>query len=219
MNNNDGQRKVSPLMKIFGSKYFIRTVIVLLAIVLIYTASKYSFVYLQFKENVTDEVYKMIIPLMFFALITERSLEIFITAWREPAAADLQNRNDDIKKKIKWLETKETLKSIDDKNAAVRAELENSSGLEKEITVYRSKTQRIALITGLVCGIIISAIGVRVFEPLMVSIPAGSQGEAFHWVDIILTGGLIGGGSEGIHKVTTLFADFLDKTSGRINKQ
>lgn len=39
---------------------------------------------------------------------------------------------------------------------------------------------------------------------------------AFNMVDICLTGGVIAGGSEGIHKLTQVFTDFMESSSQRI---
>jgi hypothetical protein len=36
-------------------------------------------------------------------------------------------------------------------------------------------------------------------------------------VDVLVTGGLIAGGSDGIHKILQTFLDLMDKTSRNIN--
>jgi hypothetical protein len=55
----------------------------------------------------------------------------------------------------------------------------------------------------------------KVVGDLLVSAP--NQVAAFRLVDVLLTGGLIGGGSEGVHKITQVFSDFMDKTRQNIN--
>lgn len=39
-----------------------------------------------------------------------------------------------------------------------------------------------------------------------------TQGIAFRFLDVALTGALIAGGSEGIHKITQVFTTFLEVT-------
>ena len=69
----------------------------------------------------------------------------------------------------------------------------------------------------MILGVLISFAGPRILAQVM----AGSeslqswQAVVFHGVDILVTGGLIGGGSEGIHKLVTLITDFLDQTRAR----
>ena len=68
-------------------------------------------------------------------------------------------------------------------------------------------------------GIVIAWVGPRILGEI-VSFNAdldGLHGVLFHSVDILITGGLIGGGSEGIHKVVVLITDFLDRTRERVN--
>jgi hypothetical protein len=63
-------------------------------------------------------------------------------------------------------------------------------------------------------------VGVRGLQPLVVTesfaqLPA-NQMHVFRIMDVLLTGGLIGGGSDGIHKVLQVFLDYTDKTRSRI---
>jgi hypothetical protein len=44
----------------------------------------------------------------------------------------------------------------------------------------------------------------------------GYQGFGFRLVDIVLTAGLLAGGAEGIHRVMTLFLDFVSTTRERV---
>jgi hypothetical protein len=42
------------------------------------------------------------------------------------------------------------------------------------------------------------------------------QGFGFRLVDIVLTAGILAGGAEGIHRVMTLFLDFVSTTRERV---
>ena len=69
-----------------------------------------------------------------------------------------------------------------------------------------------AMYLGYVLGFIISMIGIRALEPLVDSGTFQNLGEVqqnmFRMVDIFITGGLLAGGSDGIHKITEILRDF-----------
>ncbi|BAY24763.1 hypothetical protein NIES2100_45600 [Calothrix sp. NIES-2100] len=92
--------------------------------------------------------------------------------------------------------------------------INNLNTLERERLAYKSNTRIIALWTSLLCGLLISAIGIRSIEPLII-LDANNpiQIIIFRCLDALLTGGLIAGGSEGIHKFTQVFTDFLEASS------
>ncbi|MGH7391519.1 MAG: hypothetical protein ACREM3_18970, partial [Candidatus Rokuibacteriota bacterium] len=95
-----------------------------------------------------------------------------------------------------------------------RAALEEAQSLELR---YRCVTRQIALATGLVLGFLVSGVGVRALgllvDPSLNGSPA--QAAAFRLVDGLLTGGVIAGGSEGIHRVATVFDNFMSATARR----
>lgn len=91
---------------------------------------------------------------------------------------------------------------------------------ERQRTAYKSDTRTIALWTSLLFGLLISAIGVRSIEPLLViDLDNPIQVVIFRCLDVFLTGGLIAGGSEGIHKLIKVFLDFMEATSKQIKNQ
>ncbi|MBW4644249.1 MAG: hypothetical protein KME23_14905 [Goleter apudmare HA4340-LM2] len=103
---------------------------------------------------------------------------------------------------------------IDDLNTR----LKDVNDQESKLLAYKSDTRVIALWISLLFGLLISTIGVRLIEPLMmiddVSNPV--QITIFRCLDTFLTGGLIAGGSEGIHKLIQVFVDFLEATSKQV---
>ncbi|MDZ8051319.1 MAG: hypothetical protein RMX68_003600 [Aulosira sp. ZfuVER01] len=99
---------------------------------------------------------------------------------------------------------------IDDLNNRIKDVYEK----ERKRLAYKADTRIIALWTSLLCGLLISAIGIRSIEPLIILDSNNSiQIVIFRCLDALLTGGLIAGGSEGIHKFTQVFTDFLEATS------
>lgn len=99
---------------------------------------------------------------------------------------------------------------IDELNSIIN----NLNAIERQRLSYKSNTRIIALWTSLLCGLLISAIGIRSLEPLIIlDVNNPIQLIIFRCFDAFLTGGLIAGGSEGIHKFTQVFTDFLEATS------
>jgi len=89
---------------------------------------------------------------------------------------------------------------------------------------YKSRTRKIALWTALFLGLLISGVGIRALETLIIlrdfpdKQPIFYNGQVciFRFLDTLLTGGLIAGGSDGIHKLTQVFTVFLDETRNQI---
>ncbi|WGV27561.1 hypothetical protein [Halotia branconii] len=91
---------------------------------------------------------------------------------------------------------------------------------EAERIAYKSDTRIIALWTSLLCGILISTIGIRSIEPLIiVDTNNPTQIIVLRFSDTFLTGGLIAGGSEGIHKLIQVFVSFMEATSKQIKNR
>ena len=96
-------------------------------------------------------------------------------------------------------------------------EIENLNEKQRRRAAYKSDTRIIALWTSLLFGLLMSAIGIRSIEPL-VFIDSNNliQVVIFRCLDALLTGGLIAGGSEGIHKIIQVFINFMEATSKQI---
>ncbi|MCI0525859.1 MAG: hypothetical protein L0Y56_00195 [Nitrospira sp.] len=136
----------------------------------------------------------------------------------------------------------EEVVSTDPPKAKVETEVRQSSEdvselrneLDEEMTIlstynlkrseYKAKTRKIALWSALFIGLLISAVGIRSLETLVElrSFPDqkvilyNGQVFVFRCLDTLLTGGLIAGGSDGIHKITQVFTAFLEHTSKQI---
>ncbi len=142
-------------------------------------------------DNVADYV-NMLAPLVLTALFIERGLEVILTVWRGPESES------------KSLEIKH-LKSKSDDAAVVK---------EKELLQYKGETQKKAFTASVCVGIVISALGIRALQ-MFVDADAfyelsDLQQNLFHVVDVIITGAMLGGGADGIHKVIAAFTTFMD---------
>ena len=150
-----------------------------------------------FEENSGEQALTALGTLLIIALFVERAQQVYISAWRtlgrEQIDADI-------------------------------AELQRTGGdadrlreLESKRLEYRHKTRQMAFLGGMILGVLISFAGPRILAEVMLGSESLQSWQAvvFHGVDILVTGGLIGGGSEGIHKLVTLITDFLDQTRAR----
>lgn len=130
------------------------------------------------------------------ALFVERSLEVLIKAWRQGEKSRLQEE-------VRAAET--------------GAEAKAKKALEE----YRAGTQRRALLVGLTLGTLVSLSGVRLLGPIFefdVTDPWSLQQAVFQFTDIIVTAGLIAGGSTTIHELMALVDDFLKKSRKRASQ-
>ncbi len=172
----------------------------LLIIVLLLLAIPSAIVLDQYVFNpvTTESIISLLVPIFVIAVFLERALEVFVSTWRS------MNRT--------LLEQKLT-KLEDQKDAQAKV-----VKAKKKLKIFKAKTKRLSFLIGLGGGIIISMVGVRVLRPLtsMDADPTGIQSHLFNYVDIILTGALIGGGSDGIHKLMNVFTGFLDMTRDKI---
>ncbi len=98
-----------------------------------------------------------------------------------------------------------------------KPQIDDLNQKERQRSAYKSDTRIIALWTSLLFGLLISAIGIRSIEPLVIlDLDNPIQVVIFRCVDALLTGGLIAGGSEGIHQIIKVFLDFMEATSKQI---
>ena len=128
------------------------------------------------------------------ALFVERALEVFIKAWRQGGRIHLE----------------EEIRSDNDDQAKAEK--------EKNLVRYRAGTQRRALLSGFTLGILVSLAGVRLLGPIFDVSGSGTSGfqvAVFQFADIVITAGLIAGGSSMIHELMALIDDFLKASRKR----
>ena len=129
------------------------------------------------------------------ALFVERALEVLVKTWRQGGRVRLEQE-----------------RSLVNDSASALAEK------EKDLAAYKAGTQRRALLVGLTLGLLVSLSGVRLLGPIFELDAAGSstfQAAAFNFTDIVITAGLIAGGSSTIHELMALIDDFLKASRNR----
>lgn len=161
----------------------------------------------QFATGAGDRALTALGTLFIIALFVERAQQVYISAWRKLGREQIED-------KISRLQEKIAEESDPQNGSDFREEL---AELKRGLLEYRHRTRQLAFLGGITLGILISLAGPRILaEVVVVYGPMGAwQAPIFNGMDILITGGLIGGGSDGIHKLVTLITDFLDKTRER----
>jgi len=152
--------------------------------------------------TVSDYV-ELMTPFLLVALFIERALEVFLTVWRGPKSAEMEHD-------LKFQKGK--------KGGADAGKTE-----ERKLLAYKQGTQARAFGVAVVVGIIISALGLRALEMLFdadvfASLPELQRG-MIQVLDILITGALLGGGADGVHKVLALFTTYMDETKRKVKEK
>jgi len=203
------------------NNYTLLSVISLLVVIILVSVLLAVFkpVPVVLKPIVLAEVTQLLTSLILVALFLERAMEVFITVLRGPEAklleAELRGAQ---REKIALNKTPQGTPGLEEKMAN---NLVRESTCQKNFTQYKSVTQRYALWAGFIAGLAISLVGVRTLNTLITpesyAALGAQQKNFFDAFDILISGGLIAGGSDGLHKILQVFLDFIDLTSSRIN--
>ena len=167
-----------------------------------------NFTNLAFKPFQADAIVGNLTALFLISLFLERALEVFVSSWRD---ADCRTLEHDIRYALA------TAKAAPD--AAAAAEAERAVREKRHaLHLYKAKTGRVAFICGLVAGAVIALAGARALGPLLVKLPDSGTPQALvvTVVDVVITAGLIGGGSDGIHKLVSVITDYLDAVRTKV---
>ena len=143
---------------------------------------------LTLSQFTADEIVRLFTELGVIALVIERSVEVFITPLRGEKAEHL----------------------------ARARKLDHPEAKTAEIQ-YRGLTRKIAFLTALALGMAVSTVGVRILSQLVqaeaLSDPSKTrpiQLGFFTLLDILLTGALLAGGSDGMHKLASVFTGHME---------
>lgn len=183
-----------------------------LAVLAFYTATQN--VTLPFLPVTGESIVDLLAPLFVISLFLERAQEVIVSSWRGFARQQKQN----------LIEEKTNAREI----AIGKPDAEAAQDLTNEILEakhdlfdFRTKTSRMSFLLGLGVGILIAIVGVRILLPLVDIAGLGidsMQLKIFTFIDVLLTGAVLGGGSDGIHKLIVVITDFLESTRIQINK-
>lgn len=143
-------------------------------------------------------------PLVVIALFLERATEVVMTAWRS--------------ERTKELEVALAREIARQGGGDARA---NPWAAKARLAAYRAQSQRLAFLTAGVLALVVSLMGVRAVEMIVepgavAGFTHRGQQTLFVGMDILITGLLLAGGADGIHKVVDAFTTFLDSTRQRV---
>lgn len=81
---------------------------------------------------------------------------------------------------------------------------------EDDLAKYREETKAVVSRLSLLAGILISLAGVRILQSFADITLEGKQLSLLNTIDVLLTGGLLAGGSEGVYRLTKVYEDVTD---------
>lgn len=146
------------------------------------------------KQMNFDAYSTLMANLFFIAVIIERFIEVFNSIWRRKGRLTRLRAIDNAQNE----KTKEeALKELDD---------------------YRARTETLAMNLAFAIGILTSLAGVRILQTVYHVQFGGFQKLLFLSMDILLTAGLLAGGSKGINAVTAVFGAYLEMTKEKAGK-
>lgn len=132
------------------------------------------------------------------ALFIERSVEVIVMVLRDEPADGLQAAVDAEQARIAALQKADP---------AVRVDSTALDQANRALTSFRGGTKELALCVGFFLGVLVSLAGVRALASVL-----GPQDG--HWLfsaaDILVTGAVLAGGSDGVHKMANVFSNFMD---------
>lgn len=170
-------------------------------------------------QNVTVQVFTGLMGWLFaVALLVERAVEVVVMVFRDQQADLLDYAEDQATKAVADATQKANGLAGDNpgKEAAANAVIEagkNLASIQYNKVIYRAETKEVALLTGFAFGIFVSLAGVRALHGLVAeNAPVGTL---FNVADIVVTGAMLAGGSEGIHRMANAFTSFMDALSAR----
>jgi hypothetical protein len=145
------------------------------------------------------------------SLMTERAIEVIISILRD---ADAQEIDGAIKTITAGLADANAKMPKDQAVIdAITLELANA---QKTLDAYRIQTKEITYCISFSLGVAMAMVGVRGLHGLLQTGPASGW---FSLVDIVVTGAVIAGGSDGIHQMINAILDVFSMVSNQAAKK
>jgi hypothetical protein len=128
--------------------------------------------------------------LTLIVLLVERATELVVFVFRQPRAGKL----------------KQALARIEQQDP----DKDQYFKMVDELSEYRAQTKTFALGIGFALGLVICGAGVGMLESILSTIHA--EQSLLRGVDIVLTAGLIAGGSDSLHQLVRAFETFFGES-------
>ena len=199
------------------------------------------------KESALTDLGNTIVVFSFVALALQSSLGVFVSNWRGEARNRKSRRVNNLKQEIAEIkelinptpvattdesapessasssqpsQPKITLDpdELAEKKRELKIFKKQLEEAEDELGKYRDNTKAIVARLSLLAGIVISLAGVRILQSFTDISLVGKQLSLFNAIDVLLTGGLLAGGSAGVHRLTQVYESVTD-VSKDVSKQ
>ena len=159
----------------------------------------------QFAPIKTDLTFQTVLGalggIFVIVLLVERVTEIAITIWRQSSADSLKEEVDSLAKDT----AKEPAKAAD------------LLAKSKELATYQAETKSIALLIGFSVSVIVCAAGVGLLSTIVDTEKASTS--FIRGIDILLTSGLIAGGSDAFHQFVSTLETFFTESKKSMEKK
>lgn len=157
---------------------------------------------LSFKDDIENIIPKLIGNLFLLSIFVERTIEVFLSSLRGFGADELDLEIDELNKSLK----------SDPTNAQNLGDLSKKN---KERLHYRLRSQSYAQVMGVIIGVCVALIGVRILgntiDTSLIS-NKGIHAKIFSFGDILFTGMVLAGGSEAFNKIMKVYNAFMNKS-------
>jgi hypothetical protein len=156
----------------------------------------------HFPEFPKENVLGLLTGLIVIALFIERAVEVLLTPLRGTTCHKMTRIMNNEKRAMRGKENPDSASELSD--------------LECQLLDFKGRTRTIAYLIGLALGMAISASGVRGLATLL---DAKGCCAFFNALDVLLTGALLAGGADGLHKIATVFTSYLDKSAEKVKSE
>ena len=159
---------------------------------------------MSFRDFRMEALLELFAKLIAIALFIERTVEVLLAPWRGLGYHRMT------------AQVKQAKAKLDNGEAGSAEEL---SSADSELREYKGETKQMAFLMALALGMTISAIGLRGLEffldPNSLNLPA-QQKVVFHALDVLVTGALLAGKADGLHKMVLVFTSYADKSTEKL---
>ena len=172
---------------------------------------------LAFQPTIIQVILQQLTVLLLMALFLERALEVYKLSYFSPEKERLAAQVEHCQLNLEALSPNAEDNVSSDRIQTAQSELFNA---EDSLRVYKNSMRRNLLQTAITFGLLIGLVGVRSLEGVFHIPRPESTLELFRCylfrvLDLVLTAGLIAGGSEGVHgiikQLSNLFPDIPQK--------
>ena len=237
MTNPSSENNQSRYTLIIASGIFLVIIALLWALLTIFPSFSGS---ITAKESALTDLGNIIVVFSFVSLAIQSSLGVFVSNWRGAERSRKNRRVNKLREdivEIKNLIYPSPVVTTDDSTPDPSSQSSQAStsvvvilGAEElaekkrelkdfkdqleiaddDLDKYRDETKAIVSRLSLLAGIVVSLAGIRILQSFTDVALVGKQLSLFNAIDVLLTGGLLAGGSAGVHRLTKVYEEVTD---------